>query len=83
MTLINKGGIANKEKRYELSEHLIESKMLIGKTKSQVSQLLSEEENTVDEDRWDYYLGYKPGFSKCPDMLSVHFKNNKVIYVNQ
>src|SRR4030095_168385 len=38
---------ANKEKRYELSGDNIESKMLIGKTKSEVRQILGDEGNTA------------------------------------
>jgi glucan phosphoethanolaminetransferase (alkaline phosphatase superfamily) len=37
--------LTNKEKRYELSEEIINSKMLIGKTKAEVKQFLGDEEN--------------------------------------
>jgi hypothetical protein len=75
---------ANEEKRYELSEDLIESKMLIGKTKLQVRKLLGDEGNFDESDNWNYYLGLKPGlFSIDPDMFEIIFKNGKVILVRQ
>ena len=76
--------ISDKEKRYELSEEIIESEMLIGKTKAEVKQILGDEENTDDSDLWNYYLGFKPQlFGIDPDVLVIEFKNGIVIKVGQ
>ena len=74
----------NKEKRFELSEDIIESKMLIGKTKTEVYQLLGEEGNSIERDRWEYYLGFVPGIANIdPDYLEIEFKNGRVVSVVQ
>ena len=76
--------ISDKEKRYELSEEIIESEMLIGKTKAEVKQILGDEQNADDSDLWNYYLGYKPQlFGIDPDVLDIEFKNGIVIKVGQ
>ncbi len=75
---------ADKETRYELSENIIESKILIGKTKSEVRQILGVENNLDQSDYWSYYLGFRPGFANIdPDVLDIEFKNGKVIKVGQ
>lgn len=75
---------ADKETRYELSEDIIESKMLIGKTKSEVRQILGDENHSDQSDYWGYYLGFRPGlFNIDPDVLDIHFKDGKVIRVGQ
>ncbi|MBK7232934.1 MAG: hypothetical protein IPH93_11910 [Saprospiraceae bacterium] len=75
---------ADKETRYELSEDIIESEMLIGKTKSEVRQILGDEGNTDESDQWYYYLGFRPGFGNIdPDVLDIEFKDGKVINVGQ
>jgi hypothetical protein len=75
---------ADKETRYELSEDIIESEMLIGKTKSEVRQILGDENNTDQSDHWSYYLGFRPGFANIdPDVLDIEFKDGKVIRVGQ
>ncbi len=76
----------NKEKRYELSQDIIESKMLIGKTKTEVRQLLGDEGNSNESDRWTYNLGYLPGIvinDEGQDVLEVNFKNGRVAKVLQ
>jgi amino acid transporter len=76
--------LTDKEKRYELSEEIIESKMLIGKTKAEVRQILGEEENLENNDLWNYYLGYRPQlFGIDPDVLDIEFKDGRVIKVSQ
>ena len=75
---------ANKESRYEISEDIIESKMLIGKTKLEVRELLGDEGNKKESDHWDYYLGFRPGFANMdPDILDIEFKDGKVFKVGQ
>lgn len=74
----------DKEKRYELSEDIIESNLLIGKTKIEVKQILGGEGNGDNSNLWNYYLGYKPQILVLnPDVLDVEFKNGKVIKVVQ
>jgi hypothetical protein len=76
--------LADKEKRYEYSEDVIESKMLIGKTKAQVRQLLGDEGNKDVSDHWAYYLGFRPAFANIdPEILDIEFKDGKVIKVGQ
>jgi hypothetical protein len=75
---------ADKEKRYELSDDLIESKILIGKTKEEVRQLLGDELNTDNSNHWNYYLGFRPSLLGIdPDVLDIQFKDGKVVYVGQ
>ncbi|MCD4793048.1 MAG: hypothetical protein K8R54_07450 [Bacteroidales bacterium] len=72
----------DKEKRYELSEDLIAGKILIGKTKQEVIELLGKELNNTKNDSWIYDLGYSPGLIVFdPDILIIEFKDNKVIRV--
>jgi hypothetical protein len=74
----------DRDERYELSGNLIESKILIGKTKSEIRQMLGDEENPETEDTWNYYLGMRPElFNLDPDYLEIDFKDNKVINVVQ
>ncbi|RNI27506.1 hypothetical protein EFA69_15380 [Rufibacter immobilis] len=76
--------MAAKEKRYELSSDIIDSKMLLGKTKPEVRQLLGDEGNTDLSDHWNYYLGFRPGFANIdPDVLDIEFKDGKVVKVGQ
>jgi len=76
--------LADREKRYELSQHIIYSKMLIGKNKSEVAQILGIEGNKDQYDHWSYYLGFRPGFANIdPDILDVYFKDGIVIKVGQ
>lgn len=74
----------NKEKRYELSHDIIESKMLIGKSKNEVQQILGNEYSSDGEDHWMYELGFRPQlFVIDPDVLDVIFYNGKVVRVGQ
>lgn len=73
---------ADNEKRYEMTEDLIKSEILIGKTKHEVQEVLG---NTVYkyEDRWVYYIGARPGLHLESDVLNIVFKNEKVEKVEQ
>ncbi len=74
----------DEEKRYEMSDNIIESNMLIGKTKTEIQQILGDGDNSDQSDGWYYYLGYRPGFANIdPDVLYIEFKNGKVIKVEQ
>lgn len=74
----------NKEKRYELSQNIIDSKILIGKSKGEIKQMLGDEGNLENSDYWGYDLGFRPQlFGIDPDILNIEFKNEKVIAVSQ
>ncbi|QNH61245.1 hypothetical protein [Hymenobacter sediminicola] len=79
--------LKNPEKRYEMTTNMIESKVLIGKSKEEVSRLLGNErrlEWTKDGlDCWQYYIGDKPtfGMDLDPDAIDVYFKNGKAVRV--
>jgi hypothetical protein len=75
----------DKDKRYELSEDIIKSKLLIGKSKSEVKQLLGDDSGNEEKfNVWYFDLGYKPElFNIDPSSLKVTFVNNKVIKVEQ
>jgi hypothetical protein len=74
----------DKEKRYEMSDDIIESNMLIGKTKAEIQQILGDGDNSAQSDDWYYDLGYRPGFANIdPDVLYIEFRNCKVIRVEQ
>jgi hypothetical protein len=79
--------LADKEKRYEMSEDIIDSKLLIGKSKEEVRQLLGAEagsNNTDEDDYWRYYLGYVPSIMGIDyDILDIYFENGKVVKVEQ
>ncbi|MBR9846963.1 MAG: hypothetical protein GYB35_13040 [Algicola sp.] len=77
--------------RYELSDDLIASEMLIGKTKTEVESLLGTYEwlswdeaiKNHDTNKWNYSLGIEPGaFNTEKECIEIVFKNNKVTRVN-
>ncbi|MEJ5995219.1 hypothetical protein WG904_12390 [Pedobacter sp. Du54] len=71
------------ESRYELTKSLIGSKLLIGKSKREVEQLLGK---TYDfkSNLWIYNVGFVPGlFNIDPDILEISFKNDKVVNVKR
>ncbi|MEE1943838.1 hypothetical protein VRU48_01885 [Pedobacter sp. KR3-3] len=71
--------------RYELTKDLISSQILIGKTKTQVKQLLGHENgNEDDEDLWYYDIGFISSTGNVdPDILELQFKNGRVILARQ
>ena len=69
--------IDNKDERYEFAEDIINSKMLIGKTKTDVEKLLGNDHFKEDDNDWFYDLGFTPG-SIDPDSIEIEFKNGKV-----
>ncbi|OOQ58372.1 hypothetical protein BC343_11090 [Mucilaginibacter pedocola] len=78
------GWNTNKDTRYEYSESLIESRMLIGKTKTEVRRLLGADEGRDNDSSWCYELGFKPGFGNIdPDYMCIKFLNDKVVSVEQ
>jgi len=74
----------NIEERYKMSNDVIKSEMLIGKTKEEVIELLGDDFYSYNDSCIHYELGFVPGlFSIDPDVLDVYFKNGKVVRVGQ
>jgi hypothetical protein len=75
---------ANHEERYKMSEDIIDSKMLIGKTKEEITRLLGQDFWAINENHIAYKLGTLPRlFNIDPDALNIYFENEKVIKVEQ
>lgn len=77
--------------RYELSDDMIASNVLIGKTKTEVNSLLglyewlswNDAEKDFDDNRWNYSLGVEPGaFNREKECIEIVFKNDKVFAIN-
>ncbi|WP_254092562.1 hypothetical protein [Dawidia soli] len=76
--------LRDKERRYELSEDLIEREILIGKTKPDVRLLLGDEGNADESNQWNYYLGFRPQLFRIdPDVLTIESKEGIVVRVEQ
>ena len=74
----------NVEERYKMSEDIIESKILIGKTKEEITELLGQDFYSYNEKHIAYELGFVPGlFNIDPDVLDIYFENGKVTKVEQ
>jgi hypothetical protein len=73
------------EERYELTRDLIKSRLLIGKSRPAVRELLGKDAALLDStDEWDFDLGYKPEIGNIdPSVLVVIFKNNLVVRAEQ
>lgn len=75
---------SNKDERYKMSNDIINSELLIGKTKDEVIILLGNDFYKYGENHIAYDLGFVPGlFNIDPDVLDVYFENGKVIKVGQ
>jgi hypothetical protein len=74
----------NKEERYKMSNDIIKSEILIGKTKEEVIELLGDDFYFYDESHIAYDLGFVPGlFNIDPDVLDIYFEKGKVTKVGQ
>jgi len=74
----------NKENRYEMTDDLIDRKLLIGKTKEEVKRILGQDYFKYSVDHWAYDVSFVPSLGGIdPDVLDVFFKNGKVEKVNQ
>lgn len=75
---------SNKEERYKMSNDIMESNLLIGKTKDEVIILMGNDFYKYDDNHIAYGLGFVPGLFKIdPDVLDIYFKNGKVFKVGQ
>ena len=75
--------LSHAEERYKMSNHIIESKMLMDKTENEVKAILGD-----NNFKYQNYLVYRIGFvqkifAKKPFILNVYFKNEKVNFVTQ
>lgn len=77
--------------RYEMSDDLLASQELIGRSKDDVTMLLGNYEwlswndaiHGKDSNYWNYGLGIEPGaMNDQKDNMLVVFKNNRVVKVN-
>ena len=67
-----------------MSEDIIESMMLIGKTQNDVIELLGTEFHEDNDNRMIFELGFVPGLiSIDPDYLEVTLENGIVVDVRQ
>lgn len=74
----------NVEERYKMSEDIIESEMLIGKTKREITELLGQDFYSYRENHIAYELGFVPGlFNIDPDVLDIYFEDGIVTKVEQ
>ncbi|MEO6348981.1 MAG: hypothetical protein ABIO60_13855, partial [Aquaticitalea sp.] len=81
---------SNASLRYEMSDDLVASKDLIGRSKDDVTMLLGTYEwlswndsiHDKDPAYWNYGLGIEPGaMNDKKDNILITFKNNKVVAV--
>jgi hypothetical protein len=74
----------NVEERYKFSDDIIKSEMLIGKTKTEVIQILGDDYFASNAGGIYYILGFLPGLFKIdPDILDIKFENGIVVNINQ
>jgi hypothetical protein len=75
---------SNVEERFKMSEDIIESEILIDKTREEVIEILGNNFITNNESKITYELGHVPGlFNIDPDYLDIKLENGKVISVKQ
>lgn len=77
--------------RYELSDNMVTTEVLIGKTKTEINSLLGTYEwlswddtkKDHDANKWNYSLGIEPSaFNTKKECIEVVFKNDKVVTIN-
>jgi hypothetical protein len=67
-----------------MSNDIIKSNLLIGKTKKDVIELLGDDFYSYDENHIAYDLGFVPGLLNIdPDVRDIYFENGRVIKVGQ
>jgi hypothetical protein len=72
------------EARFTMSEYIINKKILIGKTREEVVELLGENGYVIGNYFIKYYLGFAPYYlSIDPQILYITFENDRVIKVIQ
>ena len=77
--------VEEKNIRHEMKKDLINSEILIGKTKNEIISILGIPDNNINVSidtikNWTYYLGSEGhGMRSKFHYLSLNFKNNKVV----
>ena len=61
--------------RYKMSDHMIDSQMLIGQSKYEVQELLGQYE-LYNSDRWSYFIGFPPSLGPDGFSLIIEFKSD-------
>lgn len=78
--------------RYEMSTEILDEQLFIGKSKSEIQQLLGKAEwygwddsiKANSDDKWNYNLGFKPGaLNTQQECLEIIFKNDMVLSGSQ
>ena len=65
--------------RYEMSQDIIESELLIGKTKKEVEKKLGPGKD-MKENNKAYMLGFSPGIANIdPPVPLIYFENDRVV----
>ena len=78
-----KAWLTDSDKRYEYTHDLISSKLLIGKSKVEVVQMLGKTDTTQTNELY-YYIGYRPVFTGIdPSNIEVDFRKGKVNNVEE
>ena len=68
--------LTEKDERYEFAKNIVNSNLLIGKTKIQVIETLGDDGNDNKSNDWYYDLGFRPEIGNIdPDNLVLTFKN--------
>jgi len=76
--------LKNKEKRYEYARDLIESGILLGKSKSEVLTMLGKDADTTRTDELGYDIGSKPAVNGVDQSyLVIDFKSGEVVTVSE
>lgn len=76
--------MAHPNERFRMSEDMIDSRMLIGKTKAEIEALLGADFSRSSEYEISYYIGFVPDmFSIDPDVISIRFANGVAAEVRQ
>lgn len=76
--------VSNPDERFKMSEDVIDSRMLIGKTQEEVTQILGNDFSQFESYRINYYIGFVPGMFRIdPDVLEIRFANGVVAEVKQ
>ena len=77
--------------RYEISDDMMATEVLIGKTKTEVNSLLGtydwlswdDTKKDHNNNKWNYGLGIEPGaFNTEKECIEIVFKNDKVVTIN-
>lgn len=70
--------------RYEMTQDLIQSELLIGKSKTEIESILGEQSSNFEKDHWRYEIGYVPSLLNIdPSMLDIYFVDDIVVKVDE